>query len=74
MYIFNFGTSSFLLLVLTPNFSPHFEFDDKYINRCLLLKYQLIFFTCLFIFDLPKGLSNTFKTWKISGSVPKEGI
>ena len=41
-----------------------FEFDNKYIIRCLLLKYRLIFFTCLSVFDSPKGSSNTFKTRK----------
>ena len=49
------------------NFYPRvkfFEFDNKYIIRCLLLKYRLIFFTCLSVFDSPKGSSNTFKTRK----------
>ena len=48
------------------NFYPRgnfFEFDNKYI-RCLLLKYRLIFFTCLSVSDSPKGSSNTFKTRK----------
>ena len=49
------------------NFYPRgnfFEFDNKYIIRCLLLKYRLIFFTCLSVFDSPKGSSNTFKARK----------
>ena len=41
-----------------------FEFDNKYIIRYLLLKYRLIFFTCVSVFDSPKGSSNTFKTRK----------
>ena len=49
------------------NFYPRgkfLEFDNKYIIRCLLLKYRLIYFTCLSVFDSPKGSSNTFKTRK----------
>ena len=49
------------------NFYPRgkiFKFDNKYIIRCLLLKYRLIFFTHLSVFDSPKGSSDTFKTRK----------
>ena len=53
----------FLLLV---NFHPlRFQIswlDNKYIIRCLLLKYWLIFLLVFSVFDSPEGSSNTFET------------
>ena len=47
-----------------------FEIENKHIFRCLLLKYHLIFYA-LFVFDLLKCLSKSFKTHKIAaGKAP----
>ena len=47
--------------IFTPGVK-FFEFDNKYIIRCLLLKYRLIFLL-VFLYSR-KGSSNTFKTRK----------
>ena len=43
-----------------------------YINRCLHLKYRLIFLRVMKVFDKPVGESNTERQVKISAGISKE--